>query len=119
MPRFQPRFFDRSFSAKLVGVTAAVGLHIAVLAAVMMASKPKPEMPQLAGEYIQYVDLGVGAPAASESEDNEAEPDVLGVPEEPDESLDEVEPQLEPEPLPEPEPELTPEPEPIPEPEPV
>src|SRR5690606_17007340 len=131
MYRSQTHVSKRSLAFKVVAFFAALGLHVALLAA--MVSRSEPQLPELAGEVIHYIDLGdsvmpgeesdeePGLPETSEVDatesDVEPEPEPIPEPEPEPEPVSEPEP--EPEPIPEPEPEPEPIPEPEPEPEPT
>ncbi|KAA0911570.1 energy transducer TonB [Pusillimonas sp. ANT_WB101] len=123
-PRVQAN--SRHTLTKIVGASAAIGLHLAVLAAII-ASPPKSQIELPESVEIRFVEISDDIVDAAPSEE-EAEADIPA-PEQWEEVMPEpiiepepvIEPQPEPEPEPIIEPEPTPEPviEPEPEPEPV
>ncbi|MGB3290909.1 MAG: energy transducer TonB [Burkholderiaceae bacterium] len=116
--RVQPKF--RPALIKTVGAAAAVGLHLAVLGAILSAPPPKPEIDMPETVEVRFVEIAdevvEAAPVVEPVEEVVPEPEPEPEPPPP-------EPEPEPIPEPEPEPEVIPEPEPVvqpePEPEPV
>lgn len=123
MPRSPAEPMSRPVLVKVAGVAVAVGLHLAVLGAVLLSPppvKPEIELPEtVAVRFVEIADEPVDAAVNVETEAEPAE-EVAVVPPEP-EPVIEPEPEPEPEPViePEPEPEPVIEPQPEPEPEPV
>lgn len=119
--------------ARVVGAAVAVGLHAAILAAIVSVPPGKIEMELPETVEIHFVEISDDVqdaapneqpsdePASEPEEEAVEEPEAEPVPEPEPEPIPEPEPEPipepEPEPIPEPEPEPVPEPEPEPEPE--
>lgn len=104
MPHRKPKTAYRLISSRRGGFVAALGLHIAVLAAIVIVSEQIPDTPESDGGQVHYIDLysEVDGFARTERTDDSTTQDN-------DASQT---PEPEPEPKPEPEPELAIEPEP-------
>lgn len=113
MPRSSPSSKSSQTPIRVIGAAVAVGLHAAILAAIVSAPPQKIEMELPETVEIHFVEL---SDEVEDAAPNENEADTPGLPE-PVEAVAEADPTPEPEPIPEPEP--TPEPEPIAEPEPL
>lgn len=112
--------------ARIAGVTVAVGLHAAILAAIIATPPGKIEVDLPETVEVRFVEISDEVVDAAPNENPGEEPAVEttaqeSVEEQPPEPVQEPEPVPEPEPMPEPEPEPVPEPEPepVPEPEPI
>lgn len=102
--------------ARIAGVTVAVGLHAAILAAIISTPPGKIEIDLPETVEVRFVEISDEVEDAAPNETPGEQPAVENAV---DESVQEPQPEPLPEPEPVPEPETQPEPEPIPEPEPA
>ncbi|HUH59824.1 MAG TPA: energy transducer TonB [Candidimonas sp.] len=127
MPLFRAELQFRPVFVRVAGIAIAVGVHLAVLAAILSSPPVKPEMEAAETVEVRFVEIADIAVDAAPSEDVAeqlppvpvAEPETEPLPEPEPERLPETPAESEPEILPEPEPVIEPEPEAIqPEPKP-
>jgi len=111
MSRFQAQATPRHTLTKVAGAIGALGVHLAVLAAIIASPPPKPQMEMDETVDVRFVEISDEIIDAAPVEEPVPEPVVEPEPEpEPEPVVEEPEPVIEPEPEPVVEPEPEPEP---------